>query len=337
MIDYTSFYGRVSTLHKLLGRVRHPLFYYTQHKETKAIACELAEHPYELRRFWQFIEQHINKTSKRYSTEELHTNPPEADVYICGSDQVWSHDPSYFLDFVPEGKVRLAYAPSFGGISRFTPEYAARLSYLLGKFRAVSCREQSGVNICHRLGRSDAVKVVDPTLLLTAEDYDRVRQPRQPGRPYLLLYLLGSPIEMKVSEVYDYAAKRGLQVVYVASQGKVDSYPKLYASIGEWIDLTAGAELVVTNSFHSAVFSLIYHRPFVLVPLTGGFSRMNTRTEELLHATGLESRCYRGSLAEVADGEALSFEVFDAYIARERAQSQMFLERGLAPMVEKNS
>lgn len=183
---------------------------------------------------------------------------------------------------------------------------------LIHRLDFIGMREQSGVEVCKRLGRPDAVQVVDPTLLLDTKDYDKIRIPVATPKPYLFLYLLGNPIGYKTKYFYDYAASKGLNVVYVASQGKVDDYEKFPAQVGEWIELLANAEMVITNSFHCTVFSLIYHRRMITVPLVGGYERMNTRINELLRNAGLEDLILNKEL-EYYQQDDWDFSGFDLY------------------------
>lgn len=262
------------------------------------------------RHFTDFMRVNINYTEEVYTEDTIRQNPPVADAYICGSDQVWAGDWAYYLDFAPDNKPKIAYAPSLGGLTNFAPVYEEHMKSLLARFSFIGMREQSGVDVCHRLGRKDAVKVVDPTLLLTREDYDKVRISTKCDKPYLLMYILGNPMACKVEEIFEYAKSRGLEVKYVTS-GHADNYEHIYAQVGEWIDLIANAEMVITNSFHGTVFSLIYHTPFITIPLNNGYERMNTRVEELLKEGGLTSQLYKGNLTQCSPNP--DFSQFDIY------------------------
>lgn len=262
------------------------------------------------RQFARFIDEHISYTEQIYTEEEINKNPPLADAYICGSDQIWGGDKAYYLNFAPQDKPRIAYAPSLGGLMSFAPEYEEQLKSLLQQFQFIGMREKTGMEVCHRLGRKDAVHVIDPTLLLTREDYDIVRIATKHDRPYLLMYILGNPMACSVEEIFEYAKSRNLEVKYVTS-GHLDNHEHIYAQVGEWIDLIANADMVITNSFHGTVFSLIYHTPFITIPLNKGYERMNTRVEELLTEGGLTSQLYKGSLAQCNVNP--DFNQFDAY------------------------
>ncbi len=278
----------------------------------------------EQRHFSDFINKYIDVSEQNYTDDLLQQNPPLADAYICGSDQIWGGDFAYYLNFAPPTTKRIAYAASFGGVNSFSIEYEDELRRLLGKFSMLGVREQSGVNTCLRLGAKHAMKVVDPTLLLEARDYDMLRTNVSPKEKYIFVYLLGNPIAMKMKEVYQFAKEKRMKVVYVASQGQYDKYPKTWATIGDWIDYIANAECVITNSFHCTVFALHYSVPFVSVPLVGNYERMNTRINELLEVCNLSHRIYNGSLKEVIQS-SISFEDFKDYLKKESEQSSQLL------------
>ena len=293
---------------------QYVIWYIQQKKENcrqKAYATS-AQSSNAARRFDDFLNDNVEMTPLIYDEKSIIDNPPQADTYVCGSDQIWCGDWAYYLNFAPEDAIKIAYAPSMGGITNFSPEYEAEMKRLIHRLDFVGMREQSGVEVCKRLGRADAVKVVDPTLLLGTEDYDKIKVPVKVQKPYLFLYLLGNPIGYKTKYFYDYATTKGLDVVYVASQGRIDEYDKFPAQVGEWLYLLSNAEMVITNSFHCTVFSLIYHRRVVTVPLVGGYERMNTRINELLENTELERLILNDDINRYQP-EDWDFSRFDIY------------------------
>lgn len=238
-----------------------------------------------------FISENINVSEIIYNHKSLRSNPPDADMFIAGSDQVWNKlDGSYFLEFCKKTGVRKSsYAASFGGVE-YTGLDAKYVKKWLADFDAVSVREAEGLALCHRLGINKAQLVPDPTFLLTSEEYKAIMCPSINRNKYLLIYLLGSKISIDIDRVYAFAYQKGLEVVYVASQGMTDDRDKTYPNIPQWLSLISAAEYVVTNSFHGTVFSLIFNRQFMSIPLLGSASKMNGRLETLLRRFGLERR-----------------------------------------------
>lgn len=264
----------------------------------RIVRQENAAHP---RHFSTFKERFIAVTSRVYDQYDIFTDPPGADAYIAGSDQVWgSVDPVYYLMFVPEGCKKIAYAPSFGGM-KLAGSLRKKIKRYISGFDVLALRERQGVEICRELGRSDASLVPDPTLLLSVHDYSSIAAPCLYSQDYLLLYLLGNEIDFDVAEVYAWARSRHIEVKYVASQGRQDAYDKIYPNVDEWLSLIRNARYVVTNSFHGMVFSIIFNKPFVVIPLAGSFTRMNDRIFDTLSAVHLTERIYKNSLDILLD------------------------------------
>lgn len=276
------------------------------------------------RKFNEFKNLYVKHTEDVFDEVSIYQNPPQADAFICGSDQIWGGEGAYYLDFAPDDKPKLAYAPSLGGMTSFSKEYEEQMKAWIKRLAFVGMRESTGVEVCHRLGRKDAVQVVDPTLLLDKSEYDKLRISTHADKPYLLLYVLGNPMSCSLEEIMAYARKRGLEVRYVASSGQGDKYEHIYPQIGEWLDLIANAEMVITNSFHGTVFSILFERPFANIPLNAGFERMNTRNIELLHAAGLDKQVYCGSLDDIPTHD-IDFTKFRAYREQEEVRSRKYI------------
>lgn len=314
----------------LLKFPKYLSWYIGQKKEQKAQSAYVQRSGNELRRFDNFLHDNVEVTEQIFNEKSIVKNPPQADAYICGSDQIWCGDWAYYLNFAPERSIKIAYAPSMGGITTFVPKYEAEMRRLIKRLDFIGMREQSGVDVCHHLGRKDAVKVVDPTLLLNKEDFNHIRIPIKKNKPYIYLYLLGNPIKQETKEFYDYAESKGLDIIYVASQGKNDSYNKFPAQIGEWIDLLADAEIVITNSFHCTVFSLLYQKKFITIPLCNGYERMNTRIFELLKEVKLEDQILYGELKSMPLN--IAFDDFCEYQKREVKRSTEYFSNILNPL-----
>ena len=249
--------------------------------------------------FEQFRQEYLNCT-KVYTLEELQNDPPVADIFVVGSDQIWNtHDGIYYLSWVHDKIRKIAYAASFGGCD--TLPDGKTLSEWLKRFDYVSVREQSGVEICVNAGRRDAVCVVDPTMLLTATDYLKIASQELPKDKYLFIYFLGTRTIINWKEIHAFAKEKGLKIIYVASQGQEDKFKHTQASIHEWLSLIANAEYVITNSFHGTVFTLLFGRKFLTYPVTGVAIKMNDRITTLLNPLGLGNHIYSGSIRVIEE------------------------------------
>jgi hypothetical protein len=151
----------------------------------------------------------------------------------------------------------------------------------LQKFNYISVREKTGLDICAQCGINNADWVPDPTVLLSADKYRALykNEPiRKIDKKYCFLYFINNKCDFPVYTVYDWAKKNNLEVVYVTANSQIDKLLKKYATIPEWIYLLEHAEYVITNSFHCAVFSLIFEKQFGVIPLStlGQNSRFNS-------------------------------------------------------------
>ena len=283
----------------------------------------------DIRLFNLFRARYIVSSEKVYHYEDLCTNPPIADAYITGSDQVWCvPSPIYYLKWGNISVKRLSYAASFG-FSKVASNYVTQARKLIRSFDFISVREDSGISICMEIGRDDAVVVPDPTLMLDKTDYLKFVQDLNIQRSkYLFLYLLGNETDVDISDVYSFAKFHSLEVVYVSSQGRKDSYKKEYPTIEEWLHLLHNASYVITNSFHGTVFSLIFEKQFCVLPLSGKDARMNTRISSLLSKYNMLARVYRGSIDAVFV-EEISYRHFYDILGKEQEYTKELLQKYL--------
>ena len=298
--------------------------YLLQKKRMAEVKKEQAEND---RHFDDFRTRYIMQSDFEYPTyEALRENPPEADAYIVGSDQVWnywfenpkrfySQTHAYFLDFGNAKTKRLSYAASWG-VTELSKAYEKEIEPLLNRFDYISVREESGVKLCAECGCS-AEWVADPTLLLDAETYRKVYAEnaiRRPQKPYILLYMLANECDFDIKRVYDFAEKKNLDVVYVTGNNAFDKRKKYFATIPEWLYLVDNAEYVITNSFHCAVFSTIFHKAFGIARLSGSVAGMNTRFDSLFEQRGCGNRYISDSDFDLLDKK---YEVKDVQISEQ--------------------
>jgi hypothetical protein len=303
------------------------LFNYVHYKTRQLMIYNKIEKTGALRELEGFREHYIKQSEKiYYSYHELRENPPEADIYISGSDQVWNPDSlllnntnsqvnSYFLNFGDTGKKRIAYAASFGK-ERVADDFIQAITPLLKRFDYVSVREKSGVDICRQCGVK-AEWVPDPTMLLSVDDY-RALYPlanqSNNERPYCLLYMLSNECDFSTKAIYAWAKKKKIKVLYITGNSKYDGYKKIYATVPQWLYLIDKAEYVITNSFHCSVFSLLFKKKFGILPLKGNFIGLNSRFGSLFEVFGIEQRFVDNSFT-VLDTDIDWKKVEDMFIA----------------------
>lgn len=270
----------------------------------------------------QFRRQAIEKFTNAYISDircvtydnVFENNWDEYDLAIVGSDQVWHkweadelELPYYYLEFLPENK-RISYAASFG-----FEEFPAgdRDQHLKGlrEMHTISCRESSGCELVKRETGRNAVQVLDPTLLLSANEWRKIAAPipedlhvKKGG--YAFLYFLGQIPPEYQAFIDKKIAERRIKVVDFLGL-KDEAIAK--CGVGEFLSLIDQADYVFTDSFHCTVFSILFNKEFKVFKRRGeGFEKMYGRIEDLLQATGHTDRAYE-PLAENKD--AISYEI----------------------------
>jgi transcriptional antiterminator Rof (Rho-off) len=305
------------------------LFRFQLQRIVKYIVIRIKEHRIQSvkpidRGFNKFRETYIKSTEIIYSLAELKKNPPQADYYVCGSDQIWNnYSKAYFLDWGDRKVPRIAYAASFGKINA-SDKFTSKISKALKNFQVVTVREQSGIDICKQAGYLNALCVPDPTLLLTVKDYEKLiveTETTSIHREYLLVYVLGWDTMVNIEEIECFAKQKELEIIYVPGIGgnligHNNELTKTFPSLPEWLSLIANAKYVLTNSFHGMVFSIIFNRLFGVYILNGAASRMNDRIYTLLDSIELRSRIYTGDL-QIMDN-SIDYERVNAVLNAQR-------------------
>lgn len=258
------------------------------------------------REFPRFRSRHL-KMSKTFKTpEELAANPPMADVYITGSDQVWNYTmmpteilKNFFLQFGNAKATRIAYAPSIGHTD-FSDEIKDFIKPYLNSFSSISVRESSAVSVLKKLGYK-AKPVLDPTMLIPAKDYLKLIKDESKKRS-IFIYSVNYETreDIPFDEIKNYAQQKSLPIIVTTADGFVaekelfEDVEYCYATIPQWIQLINNADIVIAGSFHAIVFSILMHTPFIYTPLKGTYAESNRRVLDLLKDLGLEQTIYVG-------------------------------------------
>lgn len=302
--NYENDLGRTNFFVRIL-KALNPIILFKFFVQKKRIADSKKENELHSRHFCEFRKNYFKFSDKAYSNfEELKSNPPEADAYIVGSDQVWNFGKgnlrifknvihSYFLDFGKSETKRISYAASWGGRNNFLGNEKSEIQKLLKNFDFISVREKNGINLCKQIGRNDAKWVCDPTLLLNAEIYRTIYKEEKiqtPSKPYILFYYLENGGRFDKKAVWNFAKEKNLEVQYVTGNACIDNLDKKFATVPEWLCLVDNAEYIVTNSFHCCVFSILFEKKFAAIKLDGLNCGMNSRLESLFEMTGCGER-----------------------------------------------
>lgn len=273
------------------------------------------------------------------STKQL--NSKEYKCLIVGSDQIWRHAyngcfpgvSNSFLDFAKEWNVkRIAYAASFGTDEwEYNEEETKICSELAQKFDAISVREASAVNICKKRLGVDAMHVLDPTMLLAAEDYKKLfidaGTPQSPGN--LMCYILDPSNE--TNNIIKLVAKsHELIPFHTNSRVEDDTAPikeRVQPPVENWLRGFHDAQYVITDSFHACVFSILFNKPFIVY---GNKERGMARFNSLLSIFNLQDRLVATPQeAETVINKAINWEEVNNILEEWREKSNNFLKAHL--------
>ncbi len=294
--------------------------------------------------FDEFRNQNLNITAFQFNYPKLKSNLPSADIFICGSDQVWAADflftsPAFLLGFVPENIKRVSYAASFGK-NKLEPYLESIFTRNINMFDAVSVRERSGVAIVNSLTEQKAVHVLDPTLLLDKTDYsDIIDYSVVPETPYVLVYKLEK--DRHLSDwmdkcINDICDSFGWSVVAV-STNLTHPFDQRWNEItptpGQLLGLIEKSSLTVTNSFHGTVFSILLQARFLSFARDAYKDKQNVRMEEMLNGLGLD-KFYCGPFIDEKEvllkiNESFEIEKVSQKLNKMRKISKEFLDKAI--------
>lgn len=286
------------------------------------------------------------KIAKDFEMQFLHTSSPvqvadiardniqfDYDTWVVGSDQVWRGAyvrsivslPFFFLNFIPEDIRRrsISYAASFGtDVWEGTPQETEECKRLLNEFKAVSSREFGGVRICREiLGRS-CEQMPDPALLLNSTDYEHIIENEQLApieKDYIAAYILDETPE-KRAFMREIADQELLDIQEVRHHCIISPHNnRIPCSVGRWLRHLRDSRLVLTDSFHGCVFSMIFNKPFICMENS---ARGTNRFESLFQMVGEQT----GPLGTIHKVDRDKLKAI-------ATQGKKYLQRNLSPHV----
>ena len=233
--------------------------------------------------FDKFSKKYIPLTRIYNSIDELRQDPPEADMYIAGSDNIWNKtfrngtDPGYYIDFGGKSVRRESFAASFA-TEDIVPSARDFVKENLKRFDKITVREQSALKILENLGYQGSLQD-DPVFLLSAQEWNEIADGTGEGENYVLVYDFYNDDNIK-QEALRIAQERELNIYAVCPMNL--SYADknyIYSGPETFVSLIKNASYVVSNSFHGTVFAMIYGKPFEVVDRPDG---LNVRMHDLL-------------------------------------------------------
>ena len=281
--------------------------------------------------FDAFEAQHMKFTNNTFHhNNDLKANPPLADAYICGSDQIWNHffpngkDKAFYLDFVPENKTKISYAASIA-TDHIPEKLVSFYQKHVGNIDAVSVREKSAVALLNNIGIKEVQQVLDPVFLLDKGCWETNFVSKETDK-YIFVYDFDSNPKIKEAAL-DLKSKLNCKIFSVnknidyADENFWDKDP------AKFLSLISQTQYTLTNSFHAVCFSLIFERPLLV------FNRnenINTRMQDLLGIMGIENNL-------ISSFDMKKFKLYDINYERVRPlkvnkikESKDFLKQALS-------
>ena len=251
------------------------------------------------------------------------------DCFVSGSDQVWNPDwadytyEKTFLRFCRKEK-RVAYAASFG-VDSIPEKWIDKYKTGLSEFQYLSVRENKAVEIVEELIGKTCERVLDPTMLLDKDEWDRIAivPPQCMNKNYILTYFLGGRSDAVNKDILEYARKYDCHVINLLDLND----PNYFVGPDKFVGLISKAKLVLTDSFHATVFSIIYERTFVVYNRKGIGSKMGSRLSSLLDMCDLSGR--KRELVDETNLFSCDFENAKKKIEREKIHSIAFLHKAI--------
>lgn len=283
-------------------------------------------------KFDRFYTEKFQRTKKKYTSENFEDVVCDEGLngFICGSDTIFcidefkGFDDGYYANYpCMKNGYSAAYAASFGD-SHFDEFSYAVLNERLKNFKALGLREANMLSYVKAHVSVPVQRVLDPTLLLTAEDYAPIIAPPVEEPPYLLLYSRRYDPQMETYAEH-IARKNGWKIVEISLRCmNKDKHRMFYeAGVEEFLSLAKNAEYVVTNSFHGAIFAVQFRRPFRV------FTReqADTKINELMALLSLPDRIWKAG--DSLEKERIDWAVVDESLVAARERSLSFLDMEL--------
>ena len=266
--------------------------------------------------------------SKNIKEKDLSSLEAQYDVFLVGSDNVWNleitgFDTAYFLNFVRNSSKKKSYAASFGS-DVFPKEHKNAVGLMLKEFSSILVRENSGKNIVKALSGKESTVVLDPTLLLPSDEWEKMADDfYAPNEKYIFAYAL-VPSKKFMNSLHELSERTHCKVVACAyctfGDNKIKNLKNL--SPEQWIGLIQKSEYVFTDSYHGCIFSIIFKKEFYVF-----VSQLGTRIENLLNMCSLENRIIDGSHS--LPYEKIDYESVNALLNEHALNSERALKSEL--------
>lgn len=288
--------------------------------------------------FLDFMYRNMVCTEVVKTIEQRDKKIKDYEVVLSGSDQTWNpvnFGEKYFTcEFVPDEIKLVSYASSFGR-EKIPNGQVRGTRWYLGRFSKISLRETSGREIVKKLTGKMQPVVLDPTLLLKADEwYKYVANNKQIDKNYIFTYFLSAKKEFR-KKVLNLKQETGFQVITVPHvaqyvQADIDYSDVLVNGCApdEWLALIKDAECICTDSYHGMIFSIIFKKQFIVMKRFRDRSNVsaNTRIYEVLDKLGLENRLWNGGNLYYQMRQKIDYDLVEEKLMKYRQWSYHYIQ-----------
>lgn len=279
-------------------------------------------------RFRRFADQNMHISTTVLNRENVTKEWRDSiEYFICGSDQIWN--PNYattselaFCSFAPEKTICLS--PSFG-VSKIPSYRKEEYSGWLRQIKLLSVRETVGQKIIKNLTGRDAEVLLDPTMILPIEKWEKLCKEPEEKLPnnYMVCYFLGRIDKSYYKKIMDFSKKKELPIVMLFDI----TTPKYYTfDPAEVLYAIKHADYVLTDSFHGSVFSILFHKNFYVFTRNEGKESMNSRIETLLDKFELSSRFFDNKIEDISSKH---WDMIEKALDKERKRTKSYIQKAM--------
>lgn len=286
------------------------------------------------KKYDEWVNENINYSYKLSNFNDLKKYSEKFDAAICGSDQIWNNDlncdPFYYLRFIDEKK-RIAYAPSIGR-NYLRNDLKDLYKRFISEIKYVSVREENAKRLIKEELNIDVNVCLDPTFLLTKEEWENIVKNNDSildGNNSIFVYLL-EPNKQQLDSITEYAKKISKKVVIPV----VNPYYKyddsaIIINQNDFLNYIHKADLIITDSFHGMVFSIIFNKNFNIFKRfkDNDKNSQNSRIDDLLTLFNISQDVYVNN--NIINHINIDYSIVNKLIEKEAKKSRDFLNKSL--------
>lgn len=282
--------------------------------------------------YYKFCKKHLRiKTINPNKYQSISDNYC---AMICGSDQIWApnvFNPHYYLSFVPDSIPMISYSTSIG-LDYIPDNLIENYRKYVGRLSHVSVREERGKELLSSIGLASEV-TIDPTFLIPAKEWRKLKDSSYLGKRYVFCYFLNEKHQYK--RLINKITTDNVPIIGV-SYNKLDTEWMECLDINkvgpeQFLGLIDNAEMVITDSYHGTIFSLLFHKKFVTIERFSNEDAVcqNSRIRQLKKYFEIDGLIVNSSQDTIGSIESIDYIEFENRLSSLRKKSMSYLINAL--------